>query len=629
MKRFDRLMALAMAASLALPAPPAAAQGGAILSGALHDLDRNGKMDRLVLELANPERRSWTAADAAGYVLLYDDSPVGTTRAYVASEADADPVRVELALSEAGLPFDTSAALFALDAAGAPPLIDAAPPILLSSVPVPGDRNFYRGKELSLVFSEPMAPGSLAFVSAPDPGGWSANWSEDGRSVSLGHIFYHDKQTAEFRLTGARDIAGNALVPGAWPMTLSFSMTNQPDALPAPDAVFTLIQPSDLSSLAAGGRSLVSWWTNIAEVANIRLSASKDGGSTWTTLAIVPVSRGSWPWYPDAALAGSVRLRLEGLSASGGILALDAAAGLSVSAGAPEPPRVLLGPSVELLPDGSARAKMTLDRPVRNADLLCPGEAALPIALSGRGPYDAAAMLPKNASGCAFRLTDLFGAEMTAAIPAAAPAPEAPAGPSFLAHGDLIKAPEHAAVYWYLNGKRWVFPNETVFRSWHAGFDGVVEVSAADLASIPVGGNVRMRSGTWLIKIESDPKVYAVEPDGALRWVPSEAQAAALYGPAWNARVRDVDVSLFVDYTQGEPLANGEYPKGYVARTADGRLWLVDGGSRRELSEAGRAANGYDASLAASPDEAANAWTSLSIDATVTALDERLSSFRM
>jgi len=46
--------------------------------------------------------------------------------------------------------------------------------------------------------------------------------------------------------------------------------------------------------------------------------------------------------------------------------------------------------------------------------------------------------------------------------------------------------------------------------------------------------------------------------------VTSEAQARALYGDAWAKRVRDIDVSLFVDYKIGPPLETGEKPAGYI-----------------------------------------------------------------
>lgn len=135
----------------------------------------------------------------------------------------------------------------------------------------------------------------------------------------------------------------------------------------------------------------------------------------------------------------------------------------------------------------------------------------------------------------------------------------------FLREGDLIKSKSSAAVYWYKGGKRYAFPNEDVYRSWFGGdFSKVITVPGVQLGTIALGGNVKMKAGVYLIKIQSDPKTYAVEPDGTLRWIQTESQAAALYGAAWAKRVRDVDVSLFTDYAIGDPLAPGEKPAGYA-----------------------------------------------------------------
>jgi hypothetical protein len=135
----------------------------------------------------------------------------------------------------------------------------------------------------------------------------------------------------------------------------------------------------------------------------------------------------------------------------------------------------------------------------------------------------------------------------------------------FLREGDLIKAKDNAAVYWYKGGKRWVFPNENTYRSWFGDdFSKVITVPASQLGTIMIGGDVKMKAGVYLLKIQSDPKTYAVEPDGLLRWIRTEDQARELYGLAWNKRVRDVDVSLWVDYTIGQPLQDGEKPAGYA-----------------------------------------------------------------
>ncbi len=77
--------------------------------------------------------------------------------------------------------------------------------------------------------------------------------------------------------------------------------------------------------------------------------------------------------------------------------------------------------------------------------------------------------------------------------------------------GDLIKMDGLSSVY-YLgeDGKRYVFPNPETYFSWYQDFSGVVTVSATELQSYPLGTNVTMRAGTKLVKITTDPKVYAV-----------------------------------------------------------------------------------------------------------------------
>jgi hypothetical protein len=84
-----------------------------------------------------------------------------------------------------------------------------------------------------------------------------------------------------------------------------------------------------------------------------------------------------------------------------------------------------------------------------------------------------------------------------------------------------------STVYWYAsNGRRYVFPNAGTFRSWvgPSGMADIVTVNDYELHSIPLGGNITYRPGARLLKIKTDPKVYAVARYGVLRWITSEAQ---------------------------------------------------------------------------------------------------------
>ena len=153
--------------------------------------------------------------------------------------------------------------------------------------------------------------------------------------------------------------------------------------------------------------------------------------------------------------------------------------------------------------------------------------------------------------------------------------------------GDLIKKDGLSAVY-YLgdDGKRYVFPNEATYKSWYSDFSGVVTISSDELSSYPLGGNVVVRPGTFLVKITTDPKVYAVEANGTLRWVQTEADAIALYGTNWAKRVIDVADSFFINYTIGSPLASNEVPFGVlVQKSGESNIYYYDGSNYRLVED--------------------------------------------
>lgn len=136
--------------------------------------------------------------------------------------------------------------------------------------------------------------------------------------------------------------------------------------------------------------------------------------------------------------------------------------------------------------------------------------------------------------------------------------------------GDLIKLqcaagatasdPCKAVYYLGTDSKRYVFPNEKTYKTWYADFSGVKIVSATELASYMIGGNVTYRPGVKLVKITTSPKVYAVAANGTLREIGSEAVAKALYGDSWATMVQDIPDSFWVNYTVGAAIsAAGDY----------------------------------------------------------------------
>ena len=55
-----------------------------------------------------------------------------------------------------------------------------------------------------------------------------------------------------------------------------------------------------------------------------------------------------------------------------------------------------------------------------------------------------------------------------------------------------------------------------------------------------------------MVKFTTDPKVYAVDANGVLRWVKTEAAAKALYGDNWNTFIDDMSDAFFGSYSFGK-----------------------------------------------------------------------------
>ncbi|TSC56403.1 MAG: hypothetical protein G01um101418_381 [Parcubacteria group bacterium Gr01-1014_18] len=155
-----------------------------------------------------------------------------------------------------------------------------------------------------------------------------------------------------------------------------------------------------------------------------------------------------------------------------------------------------------------------------------------------------------------------------------------------LVSGDLIKA-SGASVYAYgPDAKRYVFPNEKTFKTWFKDFGTVKTITDAELANIPIGGNVVYRGGTRLVKITTDPKVYAIGLGGKLYHVATEGVAMELYGAAWAQRVDDVPDAFFTNYIVGEAMTTAVPPKGSVV--SDGTdMYFINGTGEKQKLETG------------------------------------------
>lgn len=165
-----------------------------------------------------------------------------------------------------------------------------------------------------------------------------------------------------------------------------------------------------------------------------------------------------------------------------------------------------------------------------------------------------------------------------------------------VAAGDLIKTNSSSAVYYVgADMKKNVFPDSTTYFSWYSDFSSVTVVSQDEFNALSWGGNVVMRPGTKLVKIQSDPRVYAVEPGGKMKHIPSEAVAISIYGANWAKRVVDISDTVFVSaYDKNPTELTTAFPAGTLVKGTGADVFYFDGSAYRKVAnEAAFTANRF------------------------------------
>jgi hypothetical protein len=126
------------------------------------------------------------------------------------------------------------------------------------------------------------------------------------------------------------------------------------------------------------------------------------------------------------------------------------------------------------------------------------------------------------------------------------------------AASQLIRAKDFKTVY-YLDSQniRHSFPNELTYQSWYGNdFSHIVTVADNTLAGFPLGKNITIRPGTYLVKVQTSPKVYSLEQGGVLREIENEDIAKAIYGQNWNKKIVDIPDVFFENYQIGLPIVH-------------------------------------------------------------------------
>lgn len=164
---------------------------------------------------------------------------------------------------------------------------------------------------------------------------------------------------------------------------------------------------------------------------------------------------------------------------------------------------------------------------------------------------------------------------------------------------NLVRTPSNTAVY-FVDGNniRHAFPNQKIYESWFGkDFKKIGFVSEEDLAKMPLGKNVVMKAGKYLIKIPSAPEVYAVEPGGTLRHIENLAAIETIYGKDWQKKLIDLPEVFFGDYVMGAPIKFGhQIPDGVVYKlpNKNNYYYKINGHVQKFISWSDVLANGYN-----------------------------------
>ncbi|HBV58351.1 MAG TPA: hypothetical protein DEB73_03795 [Candidatus Magasanikbacteria bacterium] len=169
-----------------------------------------------------------------------------------------------------------------------------------------------------------------------------------------------------------------------------------------------------------------------------------------------------------------------------------------------------------------------------------------------------------------------------------------------LVAGDVIQGTSTKNVFYYsADGKRYTFPTDKVFFSWYKDWSMVKKIPDAQMGNITIGGTVAYKAGTQLVKIQTDPKVYAVEPGGSIRWVETEAIAVSLYGSDWAKKVHDVDPTIFpYVYKVGSSVNTASYPVGALVKVGSDYFYVNAANSKQKVSADVLTANGFQTKYA-------------------------------
>ncbi len=472
---------------------------------------------------------------------------------------------------------------------------------------------------LVFTFSEPMTVATVTSAISSVPSftlGAATGTTEAVTYASHSSFGGYTTYTVTVGATADSAAAGDPNL-GAGPVANPFSFTTilagggggGGGGLPAS---VTVTAPNGGETLTGGSSSNITWSTTGTVTDPISIYYSTDSGVNFSnTIATGETNDGSYAWTVPNIASSTAKVKvvsgsLNDISDANFTIAY---ASTAVSAST----STVVASPTSVTANGTSKSTVTVTVKDASSNLLSGKTVTL---ASSRGASDtvttvtgttgangvATFEVKSSTAGTSTYTATAAGVVLNQTVSVLFTTPGTPAVPGetpvSLSVGDLIKSSLSSAVYYYgSDGKRHVFPNEKTYKSWYVDFTGIKTVPASQLQGLTLGDNVTIRPGTVLVKIQTDPKVYAVEPGGLLRWVPTEARAATLYGSAWATKIVDVPVIFWVDYTFGTDITTDKHPTGALIQyTGSTDKYYIQGTEKRLISTVGFTANKFQLS---------------------------------
>ena len=399
---------------------------------------------------------------------------------------------------------------------------DRTGPVITVLSPADAETNVSTSEDIVVTFSEAINTGTAAYTLSADPGGKVDAWTVGNTVLTVTHDQFESSTDYTFTMTVAADAAatafGGAIAGVTHPATFTTASSGGVSvSSSAPDPSIgsgTDDNPVDSiseSSSASGtceegfnpGENIALAWASNSSVNLVNLYYSTDAGITYTLIEGPITNTENYTWTIPADIAGStLQFKIEGTDLA------------EITATFETESCALNGAD-----DG------TEDSTDNTIDEDPTSEVTEPT--TGEQGY----------SPVTGEVEDISVTEI----------------------GDYIRSSYFSTVY-YLDTDsstgdmvRRPFMDAQTFFTYQDNFDNVKTVTDATLTTITLGHPMLPNPGVVLIKIQSDPKVYAIDSDGiTIRWIASEEVANTLYGDNWNQYIIDVEATFFPRFTQGD-----------------------------------------------------------------------------